>query len=249
MFKNILLLCVIVRLDENQDRKTEVAMPYSAAHKPKTRIRILNAATAQFKKHGFENVTIDQVMAAAGLTRGGFYAHFKNKEDLFVACVENGMSLLSSPVLAKLRKAEMRGHDWVTAFAELYLSRLHIENPDMGCALPTLSTEVSRSGDKARAAFSTLINQATEKLAWKLAKEDDVPGIGQHINIDSDKQVRNLPPEYQQESTTMLAMMVGAVVLSRAVDDQTADRILAGTRDSILTSRGKIPAGETKQAG
>ncbi len=47
----------------------------------------------------------------------------------------------------------------------------------------------------------------------------------------------------------MLAMMVGAVVLSRAVDDQTADRILADTRDSILTSRGKIPVGETKQAG
>ena len=57
-----------------------------------------------FGQYGFENVTIDQVMSAAGLTRGGFYAHFKNKEDLFVACVENGMSLLSSPVLAKLRK-------------------------------------------------------------------------------------------------------------------------------------------------
>ncbi|MDG4718937.1 MULTISPECIES: TetR/AcrR family transcriptional regulator [Thalassospira] len=214
-------------------------MPYDPKHKPKTRIRILNAATALFKKHGFENVTIDQVMAAAGLTRGGFYAHFKNKEDLFVACVENGMSLLSSPVLAKLRKAELLGNDWVTSFAELYLSRLHIENPDMGCALPTLSTEVSRSGDKARTAFSKLINQASEKLAWKLAKEDAVPGIDRHINIDGDDKPRDVPESYEQEATAMLAMMVGAVVLSRAVDDDTADRILERTRDTILDARSK----------
>lgn len=215
-------------------------MPYKASHKPKTRIRIINAATAQFKKHGFENVTIDQVMAAAGLTRGGFYAHFKNKEDLFVACVENGMSLLSSPVLAKLRKAELLGNDWVTSFAQLYLSRLHIENPDMGCALPTLSTEVSRSGDNARGAFSKLINQATEKLAWKLAKEDGVPGIDKHVDIDATAKPRNVPPEYERESTAMLAMMVGAVVLSRAVDDGTADNILGHTRDSILSHRAKL---------
>lgn len=215
-------------------------MPYKASHKPKTRIRIINAASAQFNKHGFENVTIDQVMAAAGLTRGGFYAHFKNKEDLFVACVENGMSLLASPVLAKLRKAELRGNDWVTSFAQLYLSRLHIENPDMGCALPTLSTEVSRSGDKARNAFSKLVNHATQKLAWKLAKEDGVPGIDKHVDINADTKPRNVPPEYERESTAMLAMMVGAVVLSRAVDDETADNILDHTRDSILSNRAKL---------
>tara|TARA_E500000318_G_scaffold90388_1_gene88254 strand:+ start:1181 stop:1867 length:687 start_codon:yes stop_codon:yes gene_type:complete len=216
-------------------------MPYSADHKAKTRIRVINAATALFKKEGYENITIDQVMAAAGLTRGGFYAHFKNKEDLFVACVENGMSLLSSPILAELRKAERGGNDWITSFAELYLSRIHIENPDMGCALPTLSTEVARSGDKARLAFSKLINQATEKLAWKLAKEDDIPGIDRHINVDGDQKPRNVPAEYERDSTAMLAMMVGAVVLSRAVDDDTADRILKSTRDSILDGREKGP--------
>ncbi|MHC8491120.1 TetR/AcrR family transcriptional regulator [Thalassospira sp. SM2505] len=212
-------------------------MPYSPAHKPKTRIRIVNAATALFKKAGFENVTIDQVMAAAGLTRGGFYAHFKNKEDLFVACVENGMSLLSSPVLAELRKAERRGKDWVTTFATLYLSRLHVENPDKGCVLPTLSAEVSRSGDRAREAFSRLITDATEKLAWKLAKEDDVPGIDRHINIDAGAKLDNVPENYKRDSAAMLAMMVGAVVLSRAVDDQTADQILNATRDTILNNR------------
>ncbi|HAI29825.1 MAG TPA: TetR/AcrR family transcriptional regulator [Thalassospira sp.] len=220
-------------------------MPYSPSHKPKTRIRIVNAASALFKKHGFENVTIDQVMAAAGLTRGGFYAHFKNKEDLFVACVENGMSLLSSPVLAKLRKAELSGDDWVTSFAELYLSRVHIDNPDLGCALPTLSTEVSRSGDLARAAFSKLIEQASGKLAWKLAKEDGVPGMDKPVPVDGESVLPDVPDGYRREATSMLAMMVGAVVLGRAVDDDTADDILASTRDTIVQSRGRPP----KEAG
>ena len=212
-------------------------MPYAPTHKPKTRIRIVNAASALFKKHGFENVTIDQVMAAAGLTRGGFYAHFKNKEALFVACVENGMSLLSSPVLAKLRKAELSGSDWVTSFAELYLSRLHIDNPELGCALPTLSSEVSRSGDQARAAFSKLIDQASGKLAWKLAKEDGVPGMDKPVPVDGESVLPDVPDGYRTEATSMLAMLVGAVVLSRAVDDETAEDILAASRESISRSR------------
>ncbi|NIY74747.1 TetR/AcrR family transcriptional regulator [Thalassospira sp. HF15] len=224
-------------------------MPYAPTHKPKTRIRIVNAATALFKKNGFENVTIDQVMAAAGLTRGGFYAHFKNKEDLFVACVENGMSLLSSPVLAQLRKAEMSGSDWVTSFAELYLSRLHIDNPDLGCALPTLSTEVSRSGDKARGAFSKLIDQASGKLAWKLAKEDGVPGMDKPVPVEGKTELPDVPEDYRTEATSMLAMMVGAVVLSRAVDEKTAETILASTRNTIMQSRDRLPAKTGQKAG
>lgn len=231
------------------EHAVEIEMPYSPSHKPKTRIRIVNAAGAMFKKHGFENVTIDQVMAAAGLTRGGFYAHFKNKEDLFVACVENGMSLLSSPVLAKLRKAELSGDDWVTSFAELYLSRVHIDNPDLGCALPTLSTEVSRSGDLARAAFSKLIEQASGKLAWKLAKEDGVPGMDKPVPVDGESVLPDVPDGYRREATSMLAMMVGAVVLGRAVDDDTADDILASTRDTIVQSRDRLPTDAGRKTG
>lgn len=223
-------------------------MPYSPDHKSKTRIRILNAATALFKKNGFETVTIDHVMAAAGLTRGGFYAHFKNKEDLFVACVENGMSFLSSPVLAKLRQAERAGEDWVTSFASLYLSRLHIDNPEMGCALPTLSADVARSGDRAKNAFSKLINQASEKLAWKLAKEDDVPGLDRHLaaETDHDAAPRNVPAHYEQAAMSMLATMVGAVVLGRSVDEETANNILSAARDSIPGFSAGNRCGETQ---
>jgi TetR/AcrR family transcriptional repressor of nem operon len=234
---------------QTSDCPVESEMPYAPTHKPKTRIRIVNAASAQFKKHGFENVTIDQVMAAAGLTRGGFYAHFKNKEDLFVACVENGMSLLSSPVLAELRKAEQQGKDWVTSFAELYLSQVHIQNPDLGCALPTLSSEVSRSGDQARAAFSKLVDQASGRLGWKLAKEDGVPGMDKPVPVEGEAELPDLPVSYRQEATSMLAMMVGAVVLSRAVDESAAEEILAATRNTILEARDRLPGQAGQKTG
>jgi AcrR family transcriptional regulator len=63
-------------------------MPYTTAHKMRTRERILDSARRSFTRAGYENVTIDDVMAHAGLTRGGFYNHFSNKADLFAAAVE-----------------------------------------------------------------------------------------------------------------------------------------------------------------
>ena len=64
-------------------------MPYTAAHKSKTRARIVECARILFNRHGFDNVTIDMVMGDAKLTRGGFYNHFKSKEELFAAAVSS----------------------------------------------------------------------------------------------------------------------------------------------------------------
>ena len=58
-------------------------MPYSPEHKQQTRERIIECARMLFNRHGFDRVTIDMVMERAALTRGGFYNHFKSKEDLF----------------------------------------------------------------------------------------------------------------------------------------------------------------------
>lgn len=64
-------------------------MPYAPDHKEKTRARIVERARILFNRHGFENVTINMVMKAAHLTRGGFYNHFKSKEELFAAAVSS----------------------------------------------------------------------------------------------------------------------------------------------------------------
>ncbi len=79
-------------------------MPYSPDHKPKTRQKIIRSAAKLFKTVGYENVTIDQVMANAGLTRGGFYAHFKNKEDLLLATSDSGIHVSLEPIQSTLRR-------------------------------------------------------------------------------------------------------------------------------------------------
>src|SRR5262249_42307870 len=61
------------------------AVPYPAEHKFRTRARIVESARRLFNRHGFEQVSIDQIMAGAGLTRGGFYHHFGSKDELFAA--------------------------------------------------------------------------------------------------------------------------------------------------------------------
>ena len=62
-------------------------MPYRPEHKAETRARIVENARLLFNRHGYDNVTIDMVMEAASLTRGGFYGHFRNKQELFAAAV------------------------------------------------------------------------------------------------------------------------------------------------------------------
>src|SRR6187549_726207 len=67
----------------------DTLMPYAADHKEKTRARIVDSARVLFNRHGFESVSIDDVMKNAGLTRGGFYHHFTSKQSLYAAAVSS----------------------------------------------------------------------------------------------------------------------------------------------------------------
>src|SRR5262245_27189077 len=77
-------------------------MHYAAHHKDKTRARIVDSARGLFNRRGFDAVSIDEVMKAAGLTRGGFYHHFSNKESLYTAAVNSFNSC--SPFATRLEK-------------------------------------------------------------------------------------------------------------------------------------------------
>lgn len=207
-------------------------MPYAPDHKQKTRKRILRAASRLFKARGFDNVTIDQVMAEAGLTRGGFYAHFRNKEDLFVATVGTGLDLEGAPLVAELRKAIDGGEDWVSAFGRIYLSDVHVDNPHLGCVLPTLSAEVARAGSQAQSAFSGLIEGMFARLGNRLAL--DVPTSSASRDDQPDQATGDAPPSACRDTATaMIAMMAGAVLLARAVEPAKSEQILDAARNHL----------------
>ncbi len=126
-------------------------MPYSAEHKARTRERIVTAARALFNRHGFEPVSIDQIMARAELTRGGFYNHFPSKAALYAEAV--GSYVDCNPFalrLAQSRRPPPEAPKLARMLIERYLSDEVLEDGD--AALPPLRVAVRRRPRRPRAA-------------------------------------------------------------------------------------------------
>jgi len=109
--------------------------------------RIVKEASRLFRERGFENVSVGEVMKAAGLTHGAFYAHFASKEDLQAAAVAYGQKVSLERVQ---RNKAMRKKG---SYADRYLSPQHRDNPGDGCTMAALGQEVARSAPELKAAF------------------------------------------------------------------------------------------------
>jgi len=109
--------------------------------------RIVKEASRLFRERGFENVSVGEVMKAAGLTHGAFYAHFGSKEELQAAAVAYGQEV-SLGRLQRSRRKKSKG-----SFTDAYLSPWHRDNPGDGCTMAALAQEVVRSTPELKAAF------------------------------------------------------------------------------------------------
>ena len=110
--------------------------------------RIVKEASRLFRERGFENVSVGEVMKAAGLTHGAFYAHFGSKEELQAAAVAYGQKVSLGRLQRSKRRNRSKG-----SFTDLYLSRWHRDNPGDGCTIAALAEEVARSRPELKAAF------------------------------------------------------------------------------------------------
>jgi TetR/AcrR family transcriptional regulator, transcriptional repressor for nem operon len=123
-------------------------MRYPAKETAAKHERIVKEASRLFRERGFENVTVGEVMKAAGLTHGAFYAHFGSKEELEKAAIAYGQQL--SVGRARSAGETQKGRQ---AYADRYLSVRHRDNPGGGCSMAALGQEVARSTPEIRAAF------------------------------------------------------------------------------------------------
>ena len=108
--------------------------------------RIVREASRLFRERGFENVSVGEVMKAAGLTHGAFYAHFGSKEELQAAAVAYGQRVSLGRVERSKKKTK-------GTFDDLYLSAWHRDNPGDGCTMAALGPEVARSAPELKTAF------------------------------------------------------------------------------------------------
>ena len=119
-------------------------MRYPAKETAAKHERIVREASRLFRERGFENVSVGEVMKAAGLTHGAFYAHFASKEELQAAAVDYGQRVS----LGRLQRNKKRG-----MFDHRYLSPSHRDNPGDGCTMAALGPEAARSAPELKAAF------------------------------------------------------------------------------------------------
>jgi len=176
-------------------------MAYPAGHHDETRGKIVESARRLFNRHGFDGVSVDQIMGGAGLTRGAFYSYFESKSDLYAEvlgcfftdpdwknCWEGvDVDLASAGVGPQVVRA--------------YLSRQHFEDVENSCPMVALPTDVTRSGASAKAAFETVFKGMVSVLERGMSAEvSDRHAVAQ----------------------ATAALCVGGMVVARAMEDRTS---------------------------
>lgn len=122
-------------------------MRYTPAYKEEARNRLVEATGSLAKHRGFASTGVDGLMAAAGMTSGAFYAHFRSKNALLEAIVDNELQR-STRLFAVASRQELL--DVIRG----YLSEAHVDHPESGCAVPALAPEIARAGDATQQAFA-----------------------------------------------------------------------------------------------
>jgi TetR/AcrR family transcriptional regulator, transcriptional repressor for nem operon len=117
-------------------------MRYSPEHKARNHENILSVAARSFREHGGDSSGIGTVMKSVGLTKGGFYRHFKSKDDLFVEAIARAFDEMGKGML-EVAKSAPEGQA-LRAVIERYLSTDHANSPGMGCVLSALGPELAR---------------------------------------------------------------------------------------------------------
>jgi len=188
-------------------------MRYSKEHKQETHARIVKKASVRLREKGAHGIGVADLMKEAGLTHGGFYAHFDSREALVIEAFAYAMDRANERwrKVAEQTPPEKR----LASIVESYLTPLHRDDPGHGCAVPTLGAEIARESPKTRKAFAGKLEQMIDMMADQIL---DVPR----------KTAR-------KQAMAALATMMGTLVLSRiAGNGEFSDEILGAGRDAVL---------------
>jgi TetR/AcrR family transcriptional repressor of nem operon len=145
-------------------------MPYPAGHRATIKKSIIDSARKLFNRHGFESVSLDQIMAGAGLTHGGFYSYFKSKGDLYAEVLG---CFFTDPQWKSCWEGvhvDLSSTDVGPQVVRAYLSRQHFEDVENSCPMVALPTDVARSGVSARRAFETVFKAMVSVLERSLVQ-------------------------------------------------------------------------------
>ncbi|QDF37401.1 MULTISPECIES: TetR/AcrR family transcriptional regulator [Bradyrhizobium] len=188
-------------------------MRYSPEHKQETHDRIVKKASVRLREKGAHGIGVADLMKEAGLTHGGFYAHFDSREALVIEAF--GYAMDRSMEHWRKLTDEVSPDKRLAMIADAYLSTLHRDNPGHGCSIPALGAEIARESPKARKAFAGKLDEMIEMLA------DNIPNVPRKAA--------------RKQAVATLATMAGTMLLARiAGSSELSDEVLKVGRDSAL---------------
>src|SRR6202043_641740 len=143
-------------------------MPYPATHRVERKRAIIDSARRLFNRSGFDNVSLHEIMAGAGLTHGGFYSYFKSKSDLYAEVLGCFFTDPNWKNCWEGVKVDLSSTDVGSQIVHAYLSRQHFEDVENSCPMVALPTDVARSGISAKRAFETVFKAMVSVLERSL---------------------------------------------------------------------------------
>jgi TetR/AcrR family transcriptional repressor of nem operon len=205
----------------------EKAMPYRHEHREHTRTRIVRSARTLFNRHGFEGVSIDGLMAHAGLTRGGFYTYFQSKSELYAEAI--ALSLAETPWSRwKGVSVDFAADDAARQVVRIYLSREHFDDIDASCPMVALPSDVARSEPAVKQAFESVFKAMVGLFDESLRREG--------------------PPD-RARALAIAGICVGGMTVARALEDHDlADALREATMKIALQLGGWAKAAGRRSA-
>lgn len=199
-------------------------MRYSKEHKAETHARIVKKASVRLRERGAHGIGVADLMKEAGLTHGGFYAHFDSREALVVEAFDYAMD--RSIARRRQQVAELAPEERLANLVNTYLSPQHRDNPGHGCAMPALGAEIARESPRTRRAFAAKLDDMIAMMAEQFP--DD-------------------PEMARKQAIAALATMMGSIVMARiAGSGEISDEFLKVGRDAVLER--SAPERATKRA-
>jgi TetR/AcrR family transcriptional repressor of nem operon len=184
-------------------------MRYQEDHKEKTHAKIVERAAQEFRLNGFDGVGIAKLMGKLGLSHGGFYAHFEDKEDLKDQAMESALDYSRDMAERALKEGGIEG------YIEYYTGDLHLNHPEFGCILATLSAEEGRRSSESRAKFAEKYTEIAQLIAEYL------PGPS--------------ADEQTEQAHFILSTLSGSIALARATGDPTLTQTILRSARAQLT--------------
>ena len=192
-------------------------MPYRPEHKAETRAKIVEAARRLFNRRGFVDVSIDEIMAEAGLTRGGFYHHFKSKEELFAEAVDSYITCNPAEHWEGIELDFTAPPPAVAPqIVKAYLSPQHLADLNSHCPMIALPSDIARAGPAVRAAYQRLLAGMVGIF------EASLPAA----------------PDRRRRALVLATLCIGGMVLARTVEESDLSRELREAAQSFALETG-----------